>query len=98
MNHRARGTRVGIPKNRKIKFSRPIFVRLWQMGCQKLRKEISDRFSFYYMSITDITKFLEPKYVFFAKFGQILAHFKSTKWCQSVQKSQNFQNRVYTLF
>ena len=44
---------------------------------------------------------LEPHHCNFLPFLQIqmwfLAIFKSTKWCQSVQKSWKSQNRVYTL-
>ena len=46
----------------------------------------------------DFVIFLEPKYGFFTFFDEKIENFKSTKWCQSVQKSRKSQNRVYTHF
>ena len=47
---------------------------------------------------TVFANFLQPKYVFWAIFEPKTSIFKSTKWCQSVQKSRKSQNRVYTVF
>ena len=46
----------------------------------------------------DFANFLQPKYDFFAFFELKTSIFKSTKRCQSVQKSRKSQNRVYTVY
>jgi hypothetical protein len=47
---------------------------------------------------TGFANFLQPKYVFSTIFEPKTSIFKSTKWCQSVQKSWFSPNRVYTHF